>query len=145
MQVEHRIVVAAPPETLFGIYADVAQWHTWDPDTKRASLDGPFQVGSRGRLTPAEGSAVPMVVTELAAGRSFTVESKIPMFCMRFEHELLPRGHSTEVVHRVTFSGLLAPLIGRMLSKRLNVGLPRTLANLKQLAEQDNAQALRRR
>ena len=135
MYVEHRISVATPPETIFGIYADVAHWHTWDPDTKSASLDGPFQVGTRGRLTPTEGNAVPMVVTEVVTDRSFTVEAKIPMFRMRFEHELSPHGRSTEVVHRVTFSGLLAPLIGRMLARRLNSGLPRTLANLKRLAE----------
>lgn len=135
MQVEHRITVAAPPEAIFRIYADVAHWHTWDPDTKSASLDGPFQVGSRGRLTPTQGNTVPMVVTDLVTGRSFTVESRIPMFRMRFEHELLPHGVGTEVIHRVTFSGLLAPLIGRMLARRLNVGLPLTLVNLKQLAE----------
>lgn len=135
MQVEHRIIVAAPPETIFAIYADVANWHTWDPDTESASLEGPFRVGTRGKLTPTEGNSVPMLVTEIVTDRSFTVESRIPLFRMRFEHELLPRGASTEVIHRVTFSGLLAPIIGRLLVKRLNVGLPRTLANLKELAE----------
>jgi hypothetical protein len=135
MQVEHRITVAAPAETIFRIYEDVCSWHTWDPDTKNASLDGPFKVGSRGKLTPTKGNSVRMVLTEIVPGRSFTVEAKIPMFRMRFEHELLPRGHATEVVHRVTFSDLLAPLLGRMLSKRLDAGLPRTLSNLKQLAE----------
>jgi len=135
MKIEHRILVAAPPEHIFEIYADVQNWHTWDPDTKSASLDGPFQVGSRGRLTPAKGNTVPMLVTALVPNRSFTVESKIPLFRMVFEHELIPSGTNTEVVHRVTFSGLLSALLGPALARHLDVGLPQTLANLKQRAE----------
>jgi hypothetical protein len=55
MQVEHRIKVAATPRSIFCIYEDVRNWHRWDPDTKLATLEGPFEVGSRRRLTPTRG------------------------------------------------------------------------------------------
>ncbi len=139
MQVEHHITIAAEPEVIFRIYEDVAHWHTWDPDTKQATLDGPLRVGARGRLTPSKGNAVPMLVTEATPGRSFTVESKIPLFRMLFEHELKPVANGTEVVHRVTFSGLLSRLLGPVLTKQLNAGLPVTLGSLKQLAESRRA------
>jgi hypothetical protein len=135
MQVEHRIRVNASAESIFRIYQDVKNWHTWDPDTKQASLEGPFAVGSRGRLPPTKGNTVPMLVTKVEPGRCFTVESKIPLFRMVFEHELAQVSGSTEVVHRVTFSGLLSLLLGPMLSKQLNTGLPVTLSKLKALAE----------
>jgi hypothetical protein len=48
---------------------------------------------------------------------------------------LKPNAGGTEVIHRVTFSGLLSLLLGPMLSRQLNVGLPVTLRNLKALAE----------
>ena len=139
MQVEHRITISAPAESIFRIYADVQNWHTWDPDTKQASLEGPFAVGSRGRLTPTNGKAVPMVLTQVEPGRCFTVESRIPLLRMLFEHELLPSSGATEVVHRVTFSGLLSVILGPMLSKQLNLGLPVTLSRLKALAESRSA------
>jgi len=135
MQVEHRITVQAPANTIFQIYADVQNWHTWDPDTKKATLDGPFEAGCRGRLTPGKGNTVPMLLTQVEADRCFTVESKIPLFRMVFEHELAPAGDGTEVIHRVTFSGPLSFLLGRMISRQLNTGLPVTLARLKALAE----------
>ena len=135
MPVEHRITVASSPETIFRIYEDVTNWHTWDPDTKQASLDGPFRVGSRGRLTPTKGNAVPMLLTHVVPSRAFTVESKIPLFRMVFEHELSPTASGTEVIHRVSFSGPLSVFLGPMLSKQLNVGLPITLGRLKALAE----------
>jgi Polyketide cyclase / dehydrase and lipid transport len=139
MQVEHRINVAAPAETIFRIYEDVQNWYTWDPDTKSATLEGPFEVGSRGRLTPTKGNAVPMLLTQVVPGSSFTVESRIPLFRMLFEHELLSTSGATEVVHRVTFSGLLSVVLGPMPSKQLNAGLPVALGKLKALAEARSA------
>lgn len=135
MQVEHSILVQAPAERIFRIYQDVSAWHTWDPDTKRASLEGPFVVGSRGSLTPAKGNTVPMVLTEVEPNAGFTVECRIPLFRMVFAHELVPQAGATTVIHRVTFSGLLSFVLGRMLARQLNQGLPVTLASLKRLAE----------
>ena len=135
MQVEHSVLVDASAGRIFRIYEDVAGWPAWDPDTQRASIEGPFAVGTRGSLTPPKGHTVPMLLTKVQPDACFTVESRIPLFRMVFEHELLPEGAATRVVHRVTFSGLLAAVLGRMLVKRLNQGLPVTLAKLKRRAE----------
>lgn len=139
MQVEHHISIAAPPDRIFGIYEDVSDWHTWDPDTKSATIDGPFVVGAKGKLVPTKGNAVPMLLTSVQRNRSFTVESRIPLFRMVFEHELYPSGATTEVVHRITFSGALSFVLGRLLAKRVNAGLPATLSNLKRMAESSAA------
>lgn len=139
MQVEHRIAVTASPEVIFDIYADVQNWPNWDPDTKRANIDGPFQVGSRGRLTPTKGNTIPMVLTQVVTAKCFTVESRTPLFRLLFEHELAPLPGATEVVHRVTLSGLLSIVLGPILAKQLNSGLPVTLRNLKALAEARSA------
>jgi hypothetical protein len=135
MKVEHSTIVNAAPERIYGIYRDVSAWHTWDPDTKHASIDGPFAVGSKGTLTPTKGNTVPMLLTKVEPNSCFTVVSKIPMFQMDFEHELVPQNGAVKVIHRVTFSGLLTFVLGRMLVRQLNQGLPVTLSRLKQLAE----------
>ena len=80
-----------------------------------------------------------MVLTAVEASRHFTVESKIPLFRMVFEHELVRHASETEIIHRVTFSGPLRFVIGRMLVKQLNSGLPITLGRLKALAERRSA------
>ena len=138
MQVEHSILVNTSPEPLFALFADVSNWHLWDPDTKAASINGLFQAGTTGTLTPPKGMSVPMLITSVITNRSFTVESKLPLFRMVFEHELLPASGATKVVHRVSFSGALTFLLGRMLSAQLNKGLPVTLAKLKARAEAVN-------
>lgn len=135
MQVEHSILIEAAPECVFALYADVSNWNRWDPDTKASSIDGPFQVGTSGSLTPAKGNTVRMLLTSVVPNRSFTVEAKVPLFRMVFEHELTPANGVTKVVHRVTFSGALAFLLGRIVGAQVNKGLPTTLANLKAAAE----------
>jgi hypothetical protein len=136
MQVESTILIPTGPQPIFALYADVGRWHTWDPDTKQASLDGPFEAGTRGRLLPTQGNAVPMLLSSVQADRSFTVVSRIPMFKMVFEHELRPVAGGTEATHRVSFSGLLAPILGRVLAARLRRNLPLTLESLSRHAQQ---------
>lgn len=135
--IEHRALIATPPAAIHAIYADVANWHRWDPDTRAATMNGPFTAGSRGTLTPSKGNTVPMVVSFADPERGFTVESRIPLLLrMVFEHELTARSPSqTEVVHRVTLTGPLSWLIGPSLKRQLDAGLPVTLARLKRLAE----------
>lgn len=135
MQIEHSIVVRATPARLFAIYADVSNWNRWDPDTKASHIDGPFRAGTRGSLTPARGNRVAMSLTSVMPDRSFTAEVRIPLFRMVFEHELLPSGDVTRVVHRVSFSGALTFLLGRMIGAQVDKGLPVTLSRLKALAE----------
>jgi len=135
LQVESRITIAVPPDKVFEIYADVGRWKVWDPDTKDASIDGPFQTGSQGRITPPKGMSVPMDFISVVPDKSFTVESRIPFFRMVFEHELTATAEGTEVLHRVSFSGALSFLLGPMVGKPLRTGLPITLASLKRLAE----------
>ena len=76
-----------------------------------------------------------MVLTSVVPNRSFTAESKIPMFRMVFEHELVPEGSKTRVIHRATFSGGLAFVLGRMIGSQMDKGLPVTLNKLKAMAE----------
>lgn len=135
MRIEERICIAVPPLVVDRIWSEVDQWHLWDPDTKHARLDGPFAVGTKGRITPRKGMGVPMIVTERTEGRSFTVEGHIPLFRMHFEHMLSPTDGGSEVVHRVWFTGALAFLFGPGVAKQVRAGLPQTMQSLKAYAE----------
>jgi len=122
MHVEHCILDLAPPDVVFRSYEDLPHWHTWDPDTRQARLDGPLLPDARGQPTSTKGRTVPMPVTEVVAGRSFTVEARIPLFRMVFAHVLTPRPGATEITHRLDFHGLLAAVLGPMLIRQLNTG-----------------------
>lgn len=54
---------------------------------------------------------------------------------MRFDYLLQSQGGTTLVTHRTTFSGLLAPLWGRLIGSGMKKSLPAALAGLKRKAE----------
>ncbi|MGL4575073.1 MAG: SRPBCC family protein [Burkholderiaceae bacterium] len=141
MHIEERIEISVPPAVVDQIWSEVSSWHHWDPDTKQASLNGPFTVGTKGRIVPSKGMGVPMVITERTVGKSFTAEGYIPLFRMYFEHVLHPKPHAVEVVHRVWFSGALAFLFGPGVAQQVRAGLPRTMQSLKAYAEQRQKQS----
>ncbi len=132
MRFEEKILMEAPAEKVFSLYADVPGWSSWDPDVTSASVSGSFTTGA---LRPPEGPKVKITFTEVAPGRSFTIEGSLPLCVMRFEHELLPMTGKNQAVHRASFSGLLSPLFGRLAGSRIRAGLPRTLKGLKRAAE----------
>ena len=135
MEIEERIEIAVPPKVIDQIWSALDQWHEWDPDTKAAFLNGPFTVGTTGRIVPTKGMGVSMMVTERTIGQSFTVEGGIPLFRMHFEHTLSPIENGVLVIHRVRFSGALCFLFGPAVSKQVRDGLPKTMQSLKSFAE----------
>lgn len=135
MKIEESIEIAVPPEVIDQIWSEVDRWHEWDPDTKQATLNGPFTVGTVGRIVPTKGMGVAMVVAERTPGKSFTVEGYIPFFRMHFEHTLSPTANGVLVSHNVWFSGGLSFLFGPGVAKQIRNGLPKTMLSLKAYAE----------
>lgn len=135
MHFEESIVISAPAEKVFSLYANVAGWPSWDPDVKEASIDGALASGVAGTLHPSNGPKSKIILTEVAPNRLFTVESKLPLCVMRFEHELSNASGQTKALHRVSFSGALSPLFGRLIGSQIRKGLPHSLQGLKRAAE----------
>jgi hypothetical protein len=141
MVIEAQVMTRASRQVVHQIYSEVDRWHTWDPDTRSASINGAFVTGATGRLAPPKGMSIALSFTDVRPNEGFTCTGGIPGFQMKFEHELSTQPLGTLIVHRVTFSGWLAPIFGRMIGAQLRVGLPKTLDALKRLAESRAAAA----
>ncbi|MFN8835801.1 MAG: SRPBCC family protein [Betaproteobacteria bacterium] len=135
MQFEEQVLISAPVEKIFALYANVNGWSSWDTDVKTSSIEGAFVSGANGTLEPSKGPKAKITFTEVVPNRSFTVKSKLPLCVMCFEHELSESQGNVKVVHRVVFDGLLSPLFGRLIGHQIHKGLPNTLQGLKRAAE----------
>jgi ligand-binding SRPBCC domain-containing protein len=135
IQFQEQVLISAPPEKVFSLYAKVTDWPSWDPDVKQSSIEGSFSSGAGGTLTPSKGPKAKILFIEVVQNKSFTVDSKLPLCVMRFEHELVREGDQTKAVHRITFQGLLSGLFGRIIGNQIRTGLPNTLKGLKRAAE----------
>jgi hypothetical protein len=130
------IPIACSPATLYAIWADVAHWHTWDPDTRWARLDGPFKAGSQGKIAPQKGMAVKMLISEASPDRSFTAVCPVLGNRMNFRHELHIVNDGIVATHQVYFTGWLASLFMKTVGADVRKGLPITMTRLKHLCEE---------
>lgn len=132
---EHTETTTAPPSAVWARWADPATWPEWDPETTAARLDGPFEAGTSGSLTPAGGPAVRFVLTEVTPGASFADCAHLPLARVLFEHIVRADDTGSRFTHRVTVTGPLAPVVGRLLGRRIAAGLPHAMRCLARLAE----------
>lgn len=135
MSLEYCINIARTREHIFSIYKDVNSWAQWDPDIEAVGLDGDFIAGTRGWLKPVGAPKTSTRMVSVVEPASFTVESKLPFCTLTFEHDLKTVGESTDVTHRVLFSGPLAPLFSRIIGSKIRKGIRGTMEGLKQFAE----------
>jgi len=135
MKFEESVAIEAPMAKVFAFYADVGDWKAWDPDVQSSTIEGPFVSGSLGTLQPTKGPKAKIVFKEVVPNSSFTVETKLPLCVMRFEHELSEVDGQTLAVHRVIFEGVLSPVFGRLIGRQIKKGLPHTLEGLKRAVE----------
>ena len=59
---EGEIRIAAPPETVWEVIADLPGWPAWNPDVRSMSLDGPLEPGSTFRWKSGSASLVSMSI-----------------------------------------------------------------------------------
>ena len=114
MDIEQAIDVAAPPDVVWAVVADVERWPEWTASMSRVErLDqGPFQVGSRARVRQPRFPAVVWSVTALEAGRYFEWQAATPGLLSVGRHRVDPAGEdASRAILSITWSGLLAPVI----------------------------------
>jgi len=135
MKFEETLHIESSAEKIFSLYKDVNNWSTWDPKTKECFIDGEFKVGTMGILKPKNGPKGKFTITEVTENKSFTVKYKLPFCDLYFKNELTPQSPGTEVLHKIVFEGLLAPLWGRIIGNKLKKEQSQTMKALKKVAE----------
>ena len=140
MTFEHSISIDSNASDVFSTYVKVAEWPEWDPETESASLNGDFETGMTGKIKPKGSPVTKITLTEVTPDKSFTVECGLPLCKMHFVHLMNSKGGNsgpeTEVVNKLIFSGLLAPVFARLFGKSIDKSIPGSLQGLKNHIEQ---------
>lgn len=101
---------SAPPDAFFDRWIDHDTWPERSPDTRRVRLGGPVAAGTRGRLTPAGGPAVGIVITACEHPFDDTESTHLVGARVIFRHTAHQAGDGTDVGVQVTITGPLARL-----------------------------------
>ncbi len=112
-----EVVIEANPEAVWAVLTDFASHAEWDPFL--VAVEGKPTLGSRLAVRFHNGTTFRPTVTEASEGRALEWLGKLflsGLFDGRHRFELIPEQDRTRLIHSERFSGLLVPLLKRMLS-----------------------------
>lgn len=134
----HEVTSTATPAAVHAVWADVARWPIWDPEVRSARIDGPFAVGTRGRLVPVRGRPSAFTVTELDAPGRHVLEVDLPLARLRLVRTAAASPGGSVLAHEVTLAGPLGPGFALVLRRRFARALPQAVDGVRRLAEDDD-------
>ncbi|MEV7971646.1 SRPBCC family protein [Cellulomonas sp. NPDC089187] len=98
------------PAAVFACWADPSSWHTWDPEVRAASLDGPVVLGATGTMEPTSGPKSTFTITALTQDQTFTNTGSLPGAHLDFIHHVEKIGATTTMSVTVALRGPMARL-----------------------------------
>src|ERR1700737_1155241 len=118
------------------VWSDVNHWPEWNPDMKESRLDGPLKLGATGMINTKSRGKHDVVVTYYEEGRSFELESTaLPATKMAIRPTIAPDAPGSRIPPGFEPRGLLAPIVGPMMSGPILKTFNSVLAGLKQKVE----------
>jgi len=129
-----EIEVAAPPHLVWEVLSAIDGWPNWNPEVKKASLDGELKEGTSFRWKAGPSSLTSKLVT-VAAPRQIAWTGKSLGLSATHVYNLEPRDGKTLVRTEESVGGILARLVRRPLTKRMDTAVRRGLEGLKTEAE----------
>ena len=120
MDIKRVIDIAAPPDQVWAVMADVERWPEWTASVRSVErLDqGPFGVGSRARIRQPRLPVAIWTVTALEPGRYFEWRSPAPGLLSVGGHRVDAAGdHASRVTLSLTWRGPLAPVVRLLFGK----------------------------
>ena len=118
MTIEQTIDIAAPPDQVWSVLADVERWPEWTASmsTVRRLDPGDLAVGARVWIKQPKLPPVVWRVTALEPGRSFDWVASSPGARAVARHRVEARDGGSVVTLSLAQTGFLGSLIGRLLA-----------------------------
>jgi hypothetical protein len=135
---EASLETGASPAAVWRVWSDVNRWPEWNPDMKESRIDGPLKLGATGMINTRSGGKHEVVVTYFQEGRSFELESTaLPGTKMAIRATIALSGAGSRITQGFEPRGLLAPIVGPMMSGTILKTFNAVLTGLKQKVESD--------
>jgi carbon monoxide dehydrogenase subunit G len=140
-KVEHSAESEAPPASVWERYADVEEWREWSKGVEESSLEGEFEVGSKGTVKPPNLPRSRFELVEVEPERCFVSQSKLPGGTLRLEHAIEPANGGTRITHKATFAGPLSSVWSRLVGRFVERDLPDSVERLAELTVEKEEEA----
>lgn len=120
MRYEHTVDIAAAPDAVWRVLADIERWPDWTPTmTAVEAIDPlPLRVGLRARIKQPGLRPAVLTVTAIEEGRRFRWVAKQPTVTFAADHVIVATPRGSRVRLFAAFSGLLSPVVGAIYGQK---------------------------
>ena len=127
----------ATREQIWALWADVPNRTRWDANLEYATLNGPFQTGSTGKVKLEGQPARKFLITYCEPLEGYTDRFFLPFYGkMDWHHTIEETEGGRQVTFKIDVSGLSAYLLAPIMRNILQDELPPTVDKLVSLAEE---------
>lgn len=137
MYIAHTMLTTASPEKIWKIWTDVNNWKKWEVGLRGARIKDSFKENVHGVIIPERGPKAGFKVAACDPNFSYTVIAKFPFAAFHIHRFLGYDNSKTTFTHEVWAEGPLAWVWWRVVGKKITSMLPKTMSNIKALAEMD--------
>ena len=120
----------ATKEQIWDLWADVANWKSWDSTVKSSELYGDFNVGTKGMVKLAIGPKSKFVITDCNPFETFTNRSFLPLCKVDFTLTLVETEKRVLVTYRQEMTGFLTFFFSKVLGGKMKKGLLKGIEDL---------------
>jgi uncharacterized protein YndB with AHSA1/START domain len=127
---KHEMTAAVSPDRVWQLWSDVASWKAWNPDVRDCAVDGAFAAGSTVRMVLGDGTAVPLELVDVRAGRSFTDRAEIDGVVLTTLHTIEDAGTGQRITYALEVDGDAPEPVLAEIGGAVSADWPQTLAGL---------------
>ena len=119
MDLARTVSIAAPPEAVWAVLADLERWPEWTASMRKVEpLDSPpFRIGARVRISQPRAPRQIWTISDLQEGRTFSWEARSLGVRSIAGHAVERVGEGSEVTVSIRQSGVGAHLLGLWLRR----------------------------
>ncbi len=114
---------------------DVQNWHQWDTEIIETNLEGVFEKGAKGTMTPKKGPKLKFYISELIPNQSYTFNTIMPIGELVIRRTITQTNNEIYFTDDIAFTGFLKYIFGFMLGGQFRKVLPEVMNNFKRIAE----------
>jgi uncharacterized protein YndB with AHSA1/START domain len=129
--------IAAPPDTVWGVIADVERWPEWTPSVRGIRLvdKGAFAIGTRAWVRQPRFPPALWKVTALEPGKSFTWRTGAPGMRVDARHAVAAAAGGSRAQLELHYAGPIGNLLARLTREITDRYLAYEAAGLKARSE----------
>ena len=128
----------AKKEQVWKLWADVANWNTWDSTVESSKLHGDFSIGAKGVVKPVGGPKYKFEIIDCKPLKTFTNRSYLPLCKADFILILDETQDGLLITYRVEMTGLLTFFFSKIIGQIMAKGLPKGIEDLVANVEKSN-------